>query len=219
MRELVRALFMNSISPRPSQRYAPAARGRHTRLGWWKWSRRRLPGLLLGFLLPLLGMARAQAGAPTEYQVKAAYLYNFTRYVEWPDSAFAAPESPFVVGVVGHDPFGPTLDKILDGRTMNGRPFLVKRFKHADDVQPCQLLFVGEYETDKLPRILSHLGNAGTLTVGESYGFLQHGGAINFLIEDNHVRFEINLNAADRCGLKISSKLLALARNVIPRHS
>lgn len=162
--------------------------------------------------------AIAQQSGPSEYQVKAAFLYNFTKYVEWPDSAFADAGSPFVIGVVGRDPFGSALDRTVDGRTVNGRSIEVRRFRRAEDVSGAHILFVSDSESDRVAKIIEHLGNAHTLVVGDMDEFLERGGTINFLIEDSRVRFEINTDASDRAGLTISSKLLALARSVRSRH-
>ena len=152
----------------------------------------------------------------SEYQVKAAFLYQFTRFVEWPDSAFADGNSPFVIGVVGHDPFGSTLDRAVDGKTVNGRGIVIRRYSQIADVQPCHILFVSESDRDQMSRILARLSNFSTLTVGDCDGFIQHGGIIDFFIEDSRVRFAINPDAANSVGLRVSSKLLQLARVVRP---
>ena len=161
-------------------------------------------------------LARAGDAAPSEYQVKAVFLYHFTKFVEWP--AGAGDKKSFVVGVVGRDPFGAELEKALDGKSVDGRPFVVRRFKQTGDVQFCNLLFVGDSELDRFPRLLGRLNEWNTLTVSDVDGFLQQGGAINFLIEGEKVRFEINPKAAERAGLKISSQLMKVAKAIRPDH-
>ncbi len=166
-------------------------------------------------LVALLGHpARAQDAS--EYQVKAAFLCQFTKFVEWPSGAFADANSPFVIGVVGKDPFGAILERAIDGKSVDGRSFVIRRFSQVADVQPCHLLFVCESDRDQVSRILARLGHSNTLTVGDFDQFIQRGGTVNFFIEDSRVRFEINPDAADSAGLKISSKLLHLARVVRP---
>jgi hypothetical protein len=176
--------------------------------------------LLLCFVWLLSSSAHPLSAdeVPSEYQVKAAFLYNFTKFVEWPDSAFAGSDSPFVIGIVGRDPFGSILDRTVEGKTVVGRNFVVRRYRTAADMQPCHLLFISESENGRLAKVLQRVGRH-TLTVGDVDKFLQRGGAVNFVIESNKVRFEINLDAADRAGLRISSKLLALARVVKSKSS
>jgi len=157
--------------------------------------------------------AGAQSEPPTEYQIKAAFLYNFAKFVEWPD-AFADPHAPIVLGIVGEDPFGSVLDKIVLGKTVNDRGLVIKRLKEGPDLRNCHILFVSSSERKHMPQILESLQGSSVLTVGETDRFAQSGGVINFILEENKVRFEINSETAARAGLKISSKLLALARIV-----
>ncbi len=158
--------------------------------------------------------AGAQSETPTEYQIKAAFLYNFAKFVEWPADAFADPHAPVVVGIVGEDPFGSVLDKIVLGKTVNGRGLMIKRLKPGPDLRKCHILFISSSEKKHLAPILESLQGSSVLTVGETDRFAQSGGAINFILEENKVRFEINSETAARARLKISSKLLALARIV-----
>ncbi len=174
---------------------------------------------LFAFVLCLvLGGARAQ-DTPSEYQVKAAFLFNFAKFVEWPDAAFPAPNSSFIIGVLGDDPFGPALDKAVEGKTLNDRKIVVRRFDQAGEVKGCQMLFISRSEQKNLGKILEHLGKSNTLMVSEMPQMLARGGMINFLIEEHKVRFDINPDAAERAGLKISSKLLQLAHAVKGSHS
>src|SRR5437899_6860845 len=167
-----------------------------------------------GALTGGIPQAGTQSEPPTEYQIKAAFLYNFAKFVEWPADAFADPHAPIVLGVVGEDPFGSVLDKIVLGKTVNGRGLVIKRLKPGSDLRNCHILFVSSSERKHMSQILESLQGSSVLTVGETDRFAQSGGVINFIFEENKVRFEINSETAARAGLKISSKLLALARIV-----
>ena len=158
--------------------------------------------------------ARAQTEPPSEYQVKAAFLYNFVKFVEWPVDTFADPGAPFVLGVLGEDPFGSVLEQTLKGKTVNGRALVIRGVKQGKDLRTCHILFVSSSEIRHLDQILESLKGSSVLTVGEMERFAQSGGAVNFVLEQNRVRFEINPEAAARARLRISSKLLALARIV-----
>jgi hypothetical protein len=151
---------------------------------------------------------------PSEYQVKAAFLYNFSRFVDWPSGSFAQSGSPFVIGVVGQDPFGSSLDKVTDGKTVDGRNIIIRRFRRVSDMEHCHILFISDSERERLPRILDRIENKATLTVSEIDGFIARGGMINFAVESKKVRFDINSDAAERARIRISAKLLQLARTV-----
>jgi hypothetical protein len=156
----------------------------------------------------------AQSEAPSEYQVKSAFLYNFAKFTEWPSSAFADAQSPLVIGVVGDDPFGRQLDEMVAGKSINGRSIEIRRLRRGSDLRQCHLLFVSASERKGLAAILAGVKSFGVLTVSDLDGFLRNGGAIELLLVDDRVRFDINLEPAHQAGLKISSKLLALARSV-----
>ncbi len=156
----------------------------------------------------------AQEEKPTEYQVKAAFLYNFAKFVEWPSDAFADPRSPIVLGILGEDPFGALLSEMVAGKTVNGRRLEVRHFRRGENFRDCHILFISSSEKRSVPLILGSLGGMSVLTVGETEGFAASGGTINLFLEQNKVRFEVNVEAATRSRLKISSKLLALARIV-----
>lgn len=155
-----------------------------------------------------------QADRPTEYQVKAAFLYNFAKFVQWPADAFGGPSAPLVICIAGEDPFGNYLTRIVAGKTINGRRLIVEGRPETADFRSCHIVFADVAEKKHLPQILGGLKDAPVLTVGETDGFTQEGGVVNFYLEQNRVRFEINVAAAARGRLKISSKLLALARIV-----
>ena len=168
-------------------------------------------------VLSLTGDVRgAAADSPSfsEYQVKAAFLYNFARFVEWPTNAFPDDRAPILLGIVGDDPFGGALEQLVKGKTINGRELVLKRVARQQDLREFHMLFVCSSEVRYLPQILESLKGKCVLTVGETKGFAQTGGVINFTLEENKVHFEINVDTAERSRLKISSKLLALAKVV-----
>lgn len=151
-------------------------------------------------------------GSAKEYQVKAAFLYNFGQFVEWPASAFPAKDAPLVIAVLDPDPFDGALDRAVAGKSIAGHPIVVKHVATEADLPPCHVLFVPSDLAGRLKDALARVARDPVLTVGESDAFLRGGGVIRFYLEDGRVRFEIDPDAADRAGLKISSKLLSLAR-------
>lgn len=160
-------------------------------------------------------LAHGDTQPAPEYAVKAAFLFNFAKFVEWPGDAFSGAASPIVVCVLGEDPFGEALGS-LKGKTANGRPIAIRYAATLGDLERCHLLFVSASETRNLPRILHATKGWSILTVGDTNGFAQDGGIINLVKTENRVGIEINLEAARRTRLKISSKLLALAKIVDP---
>ena len=148
-----------------------------------------------------------------EYLIKAAFLFNFAKFVDWPADAFKDDLSPINLYILGTDPFGPALDTLKD-KTIKGRPFKIKRVNKVDEIGACHILFISASEKGNLKQILYALKNSYTLTVSEIEGFAQMGGIINFIIINKKVHFEINPNAAQECSLKISSQLLNLAKIV-----
>ena len=156
----------------------------------------------------------AQTKAATEYQVKAAFLYNFAKFVEWPPSTFSDVKQPLDICVYGHDPFGTALDDALLGKTIGERRVGLGRATQFQDLASCQVVFVSASAREPAADLANRFKGRAVLLVGETDGFAASGGTIQFTIEDNRVRFVINPDAADRAGLKISSKLLALAKIV-----
>jgi hypothetical protein len=152
----------------------------------------------------------------TEYQIKAGFFFNFTRFVEWPEDAFATPTSPIVACIVGETPLTDLLTEVALGKVINGRAVSITRVKPTDDFRGCNLLFVSEAADRRTSQILARLKKTSTLTVGETPGFPHAGGMINFSIQDNKVKLEMNLDATTRAGLKVNSKLIAVSRLVSP---
>jgi hypothetical protein len=170
-------------------------------------------GLISAFASPA-PMVWGQSTGTTGYQVKTAFLFNFAKFIEWPASGFAKPQSPFTICVLGQDPFGSTLTDTLQGKLIGERPLLVRRLKDKSEARTCQIVFVSSSESAHLADIVETLRGGSVLLVGETNGFAASGGTIEFTLEDDRVRFAINADAANRSGLKFSSKLLALARIV-----
>jgi len=155
-----------------------------------------------------------QSRQVSEYQIKAAFLYNFAKFVEWPPAVSPGANDPMEICVVGEDPFGNILNQSIEGKTVGGHKLMIRQLKPAQDMKGCQVAFISSSEKNHLSSVLEGLKGGGVLTVGETEGFAALGGVINFTMEDDKVHFEINLDAAGRAGLKISSKLLQLARIV-----
>ena len=169
--------------------------------------------------LALAGVVCAQP-AHLEYEVKAAFVYNFAKFVEWPSSAFADKDAPLVFCIVGHDPFKGELEHIVDGRTANGRRIVVRDDINPTDGSACHLAFVPAAEDARVMRVVPALHSASgatILTVGETDEFAAAGGMIRLFIEAERVRFDIDTVSAERAGLKVSSHLLKLARDVRTR--
>jgi hypothetical protein len=150
-----------------------------------------------------------------EYAIKAAYLYQFGYYIQWPAGSFADKTSPFVIGVLGENPIGGSLDEIAREKKIDGRPIVIKRFASPAAYSPCHILFVADsYDAAKILPTIRKSQKFPVLLVGEKPGFAQQGGTINLYIEQNKVRFEVNMEVAKQEQLKISSKLLSLAKIV-----
>ena len=159
---------------------------------------------------PLL---HAQQSSPTENEVKSAYLYNFGKFVEWPAKATSVGEF-FPICALGDDNFGSTLETIIAGESINGKKVLVKRVAKPQDAVSCRILFISSSEQNQLKEILAALDNTSVLTVSDMPQFTRRGGMIQFVVEANKVRFEVNLTSAERAGLTLSSQLLKVAINV-----
>jgi hypothetical protein len=169
---------------------------------------------LLVAVMVALPLSVANAQGYNETEVKAAFLYHFTSYIEYPSGAFAGNSTPFVIGVLGKSGITDALQQAVKGKSVRGRAIVVKQVSIGQELLECHILFVPDAEAKSLPRILEILGDAPVLLVGESENFAAKGGMVGFFVEQKRVRFEVNLEAARRAHLTISSKLLSLARIV-----
>lgn len=163
-------------------------------------------GYRLVLLLAAAGLG-AQAELP-EYVLKAGFLFNFAKYVEWPEGAFREPGSPLVIGVVGRDPFGKDLDRTLEGKTVKGRPIRVVRFRSPEDIRDVHILFVPSSEEHRIEAVLRQVRSKPTLLVGEGPRFCREGGTLNILLQDGQPKLQANPDAAARANLTIDAKLL-----------
>jgi hypothetical protein len=161
----------------------------------------------------LMGATPARAGEPliTEYQVKALFLLNFVKYVDWPSSAFAQAETPMIIGVFGTGEIEGDLSKSVKNKSINGREIVMRRIGKAEDFDRCHILFISHSEKRHLGEIFNKIKTLPVLTVGESEQFIEKGGIINFVKKEGKVRLEINADSALHSGLQISSKLLNVA--------
>ena len=193
--------------------------------GYGKWPERSRQGLkrvvrfcwqplgllvLLGVLLPT-----AAAQSATEYQVKAAFLFNFAKFVEWPADAFSATDAPLQICVLGADPFGRDFEQVIEDKAVNGHRLEVAHPDGVPQARACQILFIASSEKLKIREILQGLAGGSVLTVGDTPGFAKTGGVINFVLDENRVRFEINQKAAERAHLKLSARLLTVAKLIV----
>ena len=158
--------------------------------------------------------AAGQEDSVDEYKLKAAMLYNLTNFVEWPDSAYPDRQAPIILCILGQDQFAISLASTIPKETNDGRPMLMRHLQSDKETRGCHILYISSSERKTAAHIFSILNGSSTLTVGEMTQFAARGGIIQFAMEDQHVRFDINLEAASRAGLRISSKLLALAQIV-----
>ena len=169
---------------------------------------RRMP-----LLIAAVGCAMAQLSAPTDYQVKAAYLSNFGRFVDW--ARQPAPERPnFTICILGDDPFGPALDTAVAGESIRRLPLVATRISRVTDAEGCRIVFISNSLAPQLGGILAALRDSGALTVSDIPQFAARGGMIELLLVGKKVRFEINVGATDKAGLTLSSELLKLAVTV-----
>jgi hypothetical protein len=153
-----------------------------------------------------------------EYTIKAAFLYHFLTYIDWPEGTFVDPKQPFVIGVYQTDPFGAVLDKIAATKNVEGRPIEIRRLQSTDKLLECHIVFMaGTVEASVQQNVLGLLTDSHVLCVGETEDFVELGGAAQFFVEGNKVRFAFNTDVVDRSNLKVSSKLLSLAKIVSTR--
>jgi YfiR/HmsC-like len=171
-----------------------------------------LLGLVLAVHLPL-AISAGQKGRPTRYDVEAVYLYQFGRFVQWPAQP-SAPANAFSICVLGQDPFGNTLDSTLAGESIAQQPIKAERIADFIDAKHCRILYISPSEDTRLDQILKSLESAPVLTVGDAPDFVSRGGMIQFVLQGNRVRFEINVAVAQKAGLTMSSQLLKVASSL-----
>lgn len=172
---------------------------------------RSLAVVIFAALIWVSDLHSVQLAKPAEYEVKAAFLYNFGKFVKWPAGGN---RSDFRICVLGEDPFGTTLDSILEGETVDGKRVAARRISVPGDAASCQIVFISSSEEKRLKAILEVLGRTNALTVSEIPQFTQRGGMIGFLLAGGKVRFEVNLVPAEGAGLTLSSDLLRVATSV-----
>lgn len=196
---------MPLVSSRPSK----CLRRRRTK-------RRRLSlALLTAFSAPVTGFlasAHAQQSKPEEYQVKAVYLYNFGKFIDWPP--VAARDDSFAICVLGRDPFGAALDSTVAGESIHDKKLVARRIPAAQEAANCRILFISDSEAGRVKQVLSTVEKNGVLTVSDLPDFTANGGMIQFVVRENKVRFEVNLTATEKAGLTLSSQLLKVATDV-----
>ena len=172
--------------------------------------------------LSVAGGANAQSSASAasaEYLIKAGFIYNFAQLVQWPSAAFSQADSPIVIGILGTDPLGTSIDRVVENKKLDGRNLIVKRLRWSKDLKDlteCNILFISSSEKEHVADVINMIKWLPILTIGETPGFAARGGIINLTLEDNKVRFEVNIGAAKQANLNISSRLLALAK-IVPQ--
>ncbi len=154
--------------------------------------------------------AWAQDRKPTEYQVKAAYLYNFAKFAEWPAGTFSDPTDPVIFGVLGDDPFGNDID-VMTSRTINGRKIEVRRYHSSAEIQKCHILFISSSEHGHLGEVLKRLSHSGVLLISDMESFASRGGMIGFILTGKTIGFEVNVDAVARAGVTLHSRVLNMA--------
>lgn len=167
---------------------------------------------ILLFLFIFAGFS-TKAQQFTEYEVKAAYIFNFTKFITWPNDTFDNSNAPYVLGIYGNDPFGSIIKKIIGTRESNGRKWIVKYYNRPEQIRQCHILFITDIQNSELNRLIKYLDEKPILSIGdEVQNFCQHGGMINFTPKNAAKRFEINHKVAQNANLSISAKLLMLSK-------
>ena len=179
---------------------------------WRRSTSGSLLSLCLVALVLLQGSQHVLAQAPSrEYQLKAVFLFNFTQFVNWPDNAFENTQSPLVIGVIGENPFGSYLAQTVSGEKINGHPLAVQNYKNEEEIKSCHILFVNVAETKKQEQVLEEVQGKNILTVSDQPDFLKEGGMIRFVMNNNKIKLQINMEACKESKMVLSSKLLRLA--------
>lgn len=174
---------------------------------------------LVVLLVAPASVIRAQPQPPSlfEQEIKASFIYTVAKFVDWPETAFGAPAAPMVIAILGDDLIGDALERLVEGKSVKGHPVTVLRAASLEDLAGCHVLIVGRSERARLPKILERLRGSNVLTVSESDRFAREGGVMGLLLDQNMVRFEVNVDAASRSRLEISSKILRLGKVVRDR--
>ncbi len=154
----------------------------------------------------------AQEGGAPASKIKAVFLFNFTRFIDWPPEAFTSPDDPFVIAIIGNNPFGTYIEESVAGEKVGMHPIVVNRYEDEKDVKECHILYINLQDEDRVRRILKSVEGRGILTVGERPSFTRLGGMVRFYTDNNKIRFEINTEAAKAAQITISSKLLSVAK-------
>jgi hypothetical protein len=170
--------------------------------------------LCAGAPLSLGSVGEAGTATSPEHMIKAAYLLNFARLIEWPRDAFANTDTPMTIGLLGSDPFGQALDLTVEGKKITNRPIAIKRLQWGQDLRQCQIVFLSSGDSHRITELAARLAGLPILIVGETTGLATRGATINFRVEDDRVRFDVNVDAAKRARLTISSQVLRVARIV-----
>lgn len=178
--------------------------------------KRKVRKYLIIALVSCCGLLHAQKAIAPEYRIKAIFLYNFTHFIEWPASSFFSAKSPFVIGILGKDPFGSFLEETITGENVNGHPLVIHHFKNVNDITACHILFINKTEANNMDHIVASLKGRNLLTLSDAPDFLQHGGMIKFITKNDKIQLQINLQATQTAKLEVSSKLLRLAEVINP---
>ena len=168
--------------------------------------------IVILFLLSGFTNVRSQSSSVKEYQIKAVFLYNFTHFINWPEAAFESQYAPFIIGIVGRDPFGPSLEDAVEGERIGSHQIRIKRYNSINEIEKCHILYVGTQDPDEIKAVLKAVARKNILTVGDSPNFIRWGGMIRFYTDQNKIRLQINNSLAKTAGLRISSKLLRVSQ-------
>jgi len=189
-----------------------------TVIHWRSWkrpfSKRPFAAVAIAILMGTFSAQLLAADNSTEYRIKAAFLFNFARFVEWPDTKFVSATSPLQICIYGSDPFGEILDETVRGKSVGDHPLVVLRIAKIDELKSCEIVYMADTESARFATVIAALKGSNSLLVNDHPDFINQGGMIRFLIVDRKLRFEINPDAAKREQLKISSKLLQVAKIV-----
>ncbi len=168
----------------------------------------------IGLLVPWLG-PQSDAQSLSDYQVKAAYMYSFAKFISWPEGTFATARDPIRLCILNDEPFQSQLGQIVKGKSIDGHPVLVIPVQNREQARGCNELFISSADSRNTSQILESLQGTSVLTIGEAKDFVQEGGILSFVLQGDHVRFQVNRKAANQAGLRMSSQLLSVAQAVI----